>query len=100
MENQSIQLIKSQESYKLTVTENLERQIRFLCSKLPHNEWSGTLFYTVEGSFEDKNLHVICKEMFLQDVGEATFTSFQDDANLATYVVEHELYDCYTGLMH
>lgn len=100
MENPQIQLIKKSELYKLTVTQELEKKIRFLCDKLPHNEWSGTLFYTIEGSFEDNNLHVICKDFFLQDVGESTYTEFQNDVDLAGYIAEHELWDCYTGLMH
>ena len=100
MEKQAIQLIKSAESYKLTVTLQLEKMIRFLCDKLPRNEWSGTLFYTVEGSFKDKNLHVICKDFFLQDVGASTYTEFKNDVELAAYMADHELWDCYTGLMH
>ena len=95
-----MQLIKKSKSYKLIVTQELEKQIRFLCDKLPRNEWSGTLFYTVEGSFKDDNLCIICKDFFLQDVGESTYTEFKNDVNLAGYMASHELWDCYTGLMH
>lgn len=100
MENQKIQLIKRQESFKLTVTKELEEKIRFLCRQLPHNEWSGTLFYTIEGSFKDANIHVLCKDFFLQDVGESTYTEFKNDVELASYMANHELWDCYTGIMH
>ena len=100
MENQKIILLKKQESYKITVTRELEKKIRFLCDKLPRNEWSGTLFYAVEGSFKDKNLHIIAKDFFLQDVGEAAYTEFKNDVDLAGYMAAHELWDCYTGLMH
>ena len=99
-QKESITLTKSSKSFKLTVTRNLEKQIRFLCEKLPRNEWSGTLFYTVEGSFKDNNIHVICKDFFLQDVGAATYTEFKNDTELAAYMADHELWDCYTGLMH
>lgn len=100
MENPQIQLIKRSESYKLTVKKELEEKIRFLCDKLPANEWSGTLFYTVEGTFKDKDIHIICKDFFLQDVGASTFTEFKNDENLASYMVQHELWDCCMGLMH
>lgn len=100
MEKNQMQLIKKSKSYKLIVTQELEKQIRFLCDKLPRNEWSGTLFYTVEGSFKDDNLCIICKDFFLQDVGESTYTEFKNDVNLAGYMASHELWDCYTGLMH
>lgn len=96
-----IPLQKKSESYKLTVTQELEKKIRFLCNKLPRNEWSGTLFYTIEGSFADKNLHITCRDLFLQDVGEATFTEFKDSIDLAAYIAEHnELIDCFTGILH
>lgn len=100
MENPQIQLVKRQESYELVVTDELERKIRFLCDKLPKNEYSGTLFYTVEGNFKDKDLRIIAKDFFLQDVGEAAYTEFQNDVDLAGYMATHELWDCYTGLMH
>ena len=100
MEEQKIILLKKQGLYKITIVEELEKKIRFLCEKLPRNEWSGTLFYTVEGSFEENNLHVIGKDFFLQDVGEATYTEFKNDVDLAGYMAAHELWDCYTGLMH
>ena len=100
MESNQIRLIKRQESFKLTVKQELEEKIRFLCNQLPRNEWSGTLFYDIEGSFEENNLHVICRDFFLQDVGEATYTEFKNDVDLASYMAEHELWDCYTGLTH
>jgi len=100
MDKIQIPLIKKTDSFDLTVSLELEKMIRFMCDKLPRNEWSGTLFYTVEGSFEDKNLHVICKDFFLQDIGAATYTEFQNNAELAAYIVDHDLIGCYTGLIH
>ena len=100
MENQQIQLIKKQESFDLIITDELESKIRFLCSRLPRNEYSGTLFYSVEGSFKHKDLKIIAKDFFLQDVGEATFTEFQNNVELAGYIAAHELWDCYIGLLH
>lgn len=100
MENQQIQLIKKQESFDLFITDELESKIRFLCSRLPRNEYSGTLFYSVEGSFKDKDLKIIAKDFFLQDIGDATFTEFQNNVELAGYIADHELWDCYIGLMH
>src|SRR5574344_988538 len=93
-------LVKIDTKFKLTVTKNLEKKIRYLCSKLPNNEYSGTLFYQVKGSFENKNLHIICKDFYLQDVGEATFTEFQNDNTLTEYIIENNLFECYHGLMH
>lgn len=93
-------LVKASSEYKLTVTQNLEDKIRFLCSKLPHTEYSGTLFYTTEGSFETKDLHIIAKDFYLQDVGSSGFTEFKNDVGLASFMVQNGLFDCYTGLLH
>lgn len=93
-------LIKNNNTYKITITENLEKIIRFLCDKLPYNEYSGTLFYDVEGSFEDNNLNIIAKDFYLQHIGTSTYTEFKNDVTLAEYMVQHGLFGCYTGLMH
>ena len=107
MENQKIeikktlpQLVEKKSSFRLTVERSLEKQIRFLCDKLPHNEFSGTLFYTVTGTFEDNNLHIHAKDFYLQDIGSGAFTEFKNDASLVTYMIEHDLLDCYMGLIH
>lgn len=96
----NIDLIKKETKYKLIITEELENKIRFLCNKLPDNEYSGTLFYTTEGNFKDNNLIITAVDFYLQDIGSATGTSFSSDATLAGYIVEHGLFTCYQGLMH
>lgn len=100
MENQKIQLVARQESFKLTVTEDLEKQIRYLCKVFPNTEWSGTLFYTYEGSFENNNLHLYAKDFYLQDIGNGTYTEYKNDATLAGYMVENDLLDCEMGHCH
>lgn len=93
-------MVKRPECFKFIVEENLEKIIRHICARYPDNEFSGTLFYTVEGDFEDGSLVVRGKDFYVQDIGESTYTEFQNDVTLASYMVEHELWGCYTGLMH
>lgn len=93
-------MVKRPECFKFIVEENLEKIIRHICARYPDNEFSGTLFYTVEGDFEDGSLIVRGKDFYVQDIGESTYTEFQNDVTLAGYMVEHELWGCYTGLMH
>lgn len=93
-------LIKGNTKYKLIVEASLEDKIRFMCNQLPHNEWSGTLFYSVEGSFADNNLVIHARDFYLQDVGTQTFTSFQHKDNIMSYMVDNDLIDCYAGLIH
>jgi len=100
MENQQIPLIERTESFSLIVSPELEKTIRILCDKFPHNEYSGTLFYTVEGSIHEKNLVVTAHDFYLQDIGTGGATEFKNDATMAGYMVEHGLFNCYQGLMH
>ena len=95
-----LSMVENSTVFKMTVKKSLEEKIRFMCAQLPHNEWSGTLFYTVTGGFESNDLHIFAEDFYLQDVGEGTFTEFQNDVTLAGYVVDHQLWDCYTGLIH
>lgn len=101
MENQKLpELVRKEQHYSIIVEELLEKKIRFLCSRLPQNEWSGTLFYLVTGKFEDGTLTIHAKDFMLQDVGTAGFTSFKNDENIMAFMVENDLLDCYCGLMH
>jgi hypothetical protein len=100
MEIKLFPLIKKSSSYKIIVTSALENKIRFLCEKLPTKEYSGTLFYKISGTFENNDLVVEAVDFFLQDIGVSAYTEFKNDVNLASYIVEHDLLDCYMGLMH
>ena len=73
--------------------------IRHLCDKFPTKEWSGVLFYTVEGSFEE-GLTVHCNDFCLMDIGSGSYTEFDESPDIAGYLVEHDLLDCHLGLMH
>ena len=100
MKNQEIKLVPQSGPYKLIVKESLERKIRFLCDRLPHNEYSGTLFYKTTGSFETNDLVIIAEDLYLQVVGSGGYTEFQRDVTLASYIVENELFTHYHGLIH
>lgn len=93
--------MKRELTYKLTVPADVEEKIRYLLRKFPSTEWSGVLFYTHEGSFENGDLHIICKDIYPMDLGNATFTSFSMNEDVANYMAENiELFDCDTGLIH
>lgn len=81
----------------------VESKIRFLCRNIPNTEWSGVLFYKVEGSFEDKSLVITCVDIFQMDEGSATYTEFNMSPEVCTYICNHpELTqsDVYQGLIH
>ena len=95
------QLIKSNDSFKMTIPKAVESKIRFLCNKIHNTEWSGVLFYTVEGSFNSKDLNIICKDIYLMNIGNAGYTEFNNTPDIANYMAENpNLLDCYNGLIH
>lgn len=85
--------------YNIEIGDKVEGMIRHLCGRIPDREWSGVLFYTVEGSFEE-GLTVHCKDICLMDIGSATYTEFYTSPDVARYMVDHDLLDCHMALVH
>jgi hypothetical protein len=94
-------LIKQSATYKLFVPAKVEEKIRYLCRKFPSLEWSGILFYTHTGNFEDNNLEIHCEDIYPMDLGSSTFTKFKNDETIASYIADNiELFSCDMGLVH
>ena len=98
-----LDLVKQSSTYKLIVSPELEQKIRYYLDRFPRDEYSGTLFYTVSGSFETKDLVINAFDFLLQDIGTSGYTEFNQSPDIIGYMVEHpELLDekVYQGLMH
>lgn len=68
---------------------------------LPHNEWSGALFYKVEGNFDTPVFKIICQDVLIMDIGQGAHTQFDTERLIADYMADKpELLDCYNGLIH
>lgn len=95
------QLVKGSATYKLIIPENVEEKIRYLLGKFPSTEWSGVLFTTHEGTFENNDLVITCKDIYPMDLGNATFTEFKMNEDVAAYMAENiDLFDCELQLVH
>ena len=98
-----LQLVKRKDTFKLVIPDEVESKIRFLCKNIWDVEWSGVLFYKVEGSFEDKSLIITCVDVFQMDEGNATYTEYNMSPDVVTYMCDHpELLEegVYQGLIH
>lgn len=94
-------LILKQTKYKMFIPKEVENKIRLLLENIRNIEWSGVLFYDVEGSFEDGSLKVICKDILPMDIGNTTYTEWDMNADVISYIVDHpELVGSYQGLVH
>ena len=88
-------------NYKLVIPAEVERKIRFTCQKVWNTEWSGTLFFTYEGSFENNDLVIRCVDIYIMDIGTQSYTEFDMNPDVIAYMTEHpELLDCQVGLIH
>ena len=56
-----LELVHRQDIFKIVIPVEVEKKIRFLCKNIWDVEWSGILFYKVEGAFEDKSQRVVLK---------------------------------------
>lgn len=88
-------------NYKLVIPAEVERKIRFACQKVWSTEWSGTLFFTHEGSFENNDLIIRCVDIYIMDIGTQAYTEFDMNPDVIAYMCENpELLDCQMGLIH
>lgn len=88
-------------NYKLIIPAEVERKIRFTCQRVWNTEWSGTLFFTHEGSFENNDLVIRCVDIYIMDIGTQSYTEFDMNPDVIAYMTEHpELLDCQMGLIH
>lgn len=88
-------------NYKLIIPAEVERKIRFACQKVWNSEWSGTLFFTHEGSFENDDLVIRCVDIYIMNIGTQAYTEFDMNPDVISYMCENpELLDCQMGLIH
>lgn len=100
-QNQEIKLLQRQSIFKMIIPIDVEKKIRYACKESWNTEWSGTLFYTYKGSFEDGSLTIICKDIFIMDIGNQTYTEFDMSPDVISYMTENpDLLDCQMGLIH
>ena len=98
-----LELVHQPNTYKITIPKEVERKIRLLCREIHNVEWSGILFYRVEGNFEDNSLNIICVDIFQMDEGSSGYTEFNMSPDVMRYMVDHpELLEegIYQGLIH
>lgn len=101
-----IPLSKGSGMYDLILEDSLQEKINYLCATISQIEWSGTLFYKVQGEFEgteDNKLKITAIDLFLQDIGGYGNTEYQEDPDLIGYMCENtDLLEegVFMGLIH
>lgn len=68
---------------------------------MPKVEWSGILFYNIQGSIQDvENMVVTPIDILLRDIGNATFTAYEFDEEVMEFIEKNDLYMAHHGHVH
>lgn len=93
--------VNSQDSIPiLKISSLVEEKIRYMSNKYPLLEWSGILFYKVEGSFERKNLVLTTVDLLVLDVGSSISTEYPNHPEIAYFMSEKGYEKLSRGLIH
>jgi len=66
-------------------------KVKHLCSNIRTVEWSGPLFYTVEGSIKKpETMKIILQDILPLDMGNAGYTEYTLDDRFTDYLMENE----------
>lgn len=93
-------IVKSPTSFKMLIPAKVENKIRILLNSIYNIEWSGVLFYTYTGSFENNDLVITCEDIYPMNIGNSVYTEFENTPDVAGYIVDNQLFDCCHGLIH
>ena len=82
--------------------EKVYNQIQYLCREIAKVEWSGILFYKVEGSIQDpKNFKIILEDILPLNKGTQAYTEYSFDERVIDHMEENEhLEECKMGHIH
>lgn len=71
--------------------ERVLNQIKYLCRNIAKVEWSGVLFYSVEGSIKDPHTMVLTLQDILpMNKGTSTYTEYSFDERVIDYMMDNE----------
>lgn len=98
----ALEKLSFKEIVKVIIPKDFVDKIKFLCKNIPKVEWSGVLFYEIEGNISDlKNMRIICKDIFLMDKGSAGYTEYNFDEDVVDYRMNHpESFQWLVGHIH
>ena len=72
--------------------EQFQQKVQYLCNAIPEEEWSGVLFYTINGSIrEPETLSVNLEDILPMDKGSKAYTEYNLDDRFMDYIMEDEI---------
>lgn len=86
--------------YKLVLSECARGKIDYICEAVSNTEWSGVLFYKVSGEFSDGSLVIDGVDIYMMNIGNPVYTSYDTSPEIISYMTDNGLLDCQIGLIH
>lgn len=82
--------------------EKVLKQVQYLCRQIADVEWSGVIFYKIDGSIKDPaNMVITLEDILPLNKGTKTYTEYTFDERLIDYMMENEhLEECKIGHIH
>jgi len=79
------------DTLKLIMPEKVLNQIKYLCKEIPRVEWSGVLYYNVEGSIKDPtNIIITLEEILPLHKGTVSYTEYEFGTAFVEHMMENE----------
>lgn len=71
------------------MSEEILNKIKYLCKNIPKVEWSGALFYSVEGSIKQpETFKIILEDILPLDMGTQAYTTYELDDRYLDYMMD------------
>lgn len=82
--------------------EKVLKQIQYLCKQIADVEWSGIIFYSIEGTITDPaNMVITLEDILPLNKGTKTYTEYIFDERVVEYMMDNEhLEECKIGHIH
>lgn len=82
-------VVQLQDKIKVVMPDEVLHKVKFLCKQIMKDEWSGMLFYSIEGTVKEPSKMIITLQDILpMDKGSAAFTSYDIDRRYEDYLLE------------
>ena len=96
-------LVDTLKKSSIIIPLEVNKKIKYLCSNIPNNEWSGVLIYKRTGDLDNiPELSFTAVDVFLMDKGTAAATDYEFGVELIKLYDAHPEYmeDHYIGQIH
>jgi len=91
---------------KVKMSKDIYNKIKFLCSQIHKDEWSGIIFYTIKGSLHKGTSIITLEDILPLDKGMSVYTEFKADERFIEFIMDKQnqlgdkVLDWQQGLIH